>query len=194
VFIGRNAGNNNDQGSKTDFQNNLIIDQSILSTGAARTTAAAIRENALLYGTFANATSGQQLTINARNITLNGNANVTGNITIGGNNICNNTVCFTLQQLNTTTIPTTYAQYQFTNNNFNGSGNFTTTGRGTFMDVNITNNINAVGNITGKLGIFTNLTSNGGIGATKTIQIGNASNTGNCSLIFVGGLYTGGSC
>jgi hypothetical protein len=65
IFLGTNAGNNNNQLEKTDFQNNLIIDQSILSTGSARATATAIRENALLYGTFADAAANQQLTINA---------------------------------------------------------------------------------------------------------------------------------
>jgi hypothetical protein len=74
IFLGRNAGNNNNQLGKTDFQNNLVIDQSILSTGNPRTSATAIRENALLYGTFADATADQQLTINAENITLNGDA------------------------------------------------------------------------------------------------------------------------
>jgi len=64
VFIGSRAGNNNNLTGQTDFTNNLIIDQSLLGSGA-RATAAAIRTNALLYGTFAAAAADQQLTINA---------------------------------------------------------------------------------------------------------------------------------
>jgi hypothetical protein len=63
VFIGSNAGNNNYQTGQTDFANNLIIDQSLLGSGP-RASAEAIRENALLYGTFAAAAANQQLTIN----------------------------------------------------------------------------------------------------------------------------------
>lgn len=40
--------------------------------------------------------------------------------------------CFTLLELNQTSNLTDYAKYQFLNNNFNGSGNFTTTGYGQF--------------------------------------------------------------
>jgi hypothetical protein len=63
IFIGSNAGNNAGLEGQTDFANNLIIDQSLLGSGA-RASAAAIRTNALLYGTFASSASGQQLTIN----------------------------------------------------------------------------------------------------------------------------------
>jgi hypothetical protein len=69
VFIGSNAGNNNNLTGQTDFVNNLIIDQALLGSGA-RATAAAIRENALLYGTFAAAAASQELRINASSIDM----------------------------------------------------------------------------------------------------------------------------
>jgi hypothetical protein len=69
VFIGTNAGNNNNQTAQTDFTNNLIIDQALLGSGA-RATAADIRTNALLYGTFATTAADQQLRINAGSIDM----------------------------------------------------------------------------------------------------------------------------
>jgi hypothetical protein len=63
IFIGTNAGNNNLLNNKTDFTRNLIIDQSRLENGR-RLTKDEIINNALLYGTFAETSQDQQLTIN----------------------------------------------------------------------------------------------------------------------------------
>ena len=43
-------------------------------------------------------------------------------------------------------------------------------------------------------GTFGNLTSNGGVGITKTVTVRDSAGTGTCTLIFTGGLYTGGTC
>ena len=83
IFLGTNAGNNNGQLNQTDFANNLIIDQGLSTSNAPRATAAAIRTNALLYGTFADAAASQQLTINAGTVNFNGgtNTDITFNFT-----------------------------------------------------------------------------------------------------------------
>ena len=77
IFLGTNAGNMNNTIDST-FVNNLIIDQSILSTNSPRTSIADIQNNALMYGTFADTASGQSLTINA-NTKINGTLTTTNN-------------------------------------------------------------------------------------------------------------------
>ena len=65
-----------------------------------------------------------------------GNANITGNISAG---------YFIGDGSQLTNLPETdltgYAKYQFENNNFNGSGNFTTTGEGIFGNIDITDEV-----------------------------------------------------
>lgn len=64
IFIGQNAGYNQTAG------NLLIIDQGVVSTGAARADIAAEQANSLIYGTFADAAANQALVVNAGTVKM----------------------------------------------------------------------------------------------------------------------------